>query len=166
MGTDWQFGLPSKYPTVRSGTCWWRWCIAMGAKTNEHFIQPIDWWKGTWLQLTWTFQFSIRFWHRQFSFVFCGFCDTFQMEYLVRFADGVETMVALTFGPMKKLIKAYEKQQAKPSTTDDKVAKKKDRKKSTVIVCWNLTKGHWDQMKNGLIGFVCLFIFIPAAKSR
>lgn len=64
------------------------------------------------------------------------------MEYFVRFADGVKTMVALTFGPMKQLIKAYEKQQVKPSTTDDKVAKKKDRKKSTVIVRRNLTNGH------------------------
>lgn len=42
----------------------------------------------------------------------------------MHFADGEETMVALTFGPMKKLIEAFEKQQAKQKSTEDKKAKK------------------------------------------
>lgn len=43
-----------------------------------------------------------------------------QMEYFVRFADGVKSMVSLTFGPMENLINAYEKRQPKPKPTDDK----------------------------------------------
>lgn len=59
------------------------------------------------------------------------------MEYYVRFADGAEEMVALTFGPMKKLIKAFEKEQEKQKTTDEKKStdkgKSTDEKKATVI---------------------------------
>lgn len=84
------------------------------------------------------------------------------MEYFVRFADGVETMVALTFGPMEKLIKAYEKQQAKPKPTDDKKTKK------STVMCENIEIFQWlltiDETFNSIL-FVCLFICLSVAKS-
>lgn len=41
------------------------------------------------------------------------------MEYFVRFSNGNEAMVPFSFGPMKKLIKAYEKGLAKQNPSDD-----------------------------------------------
>lgn len=77
------------------------------------------------------------------------------MEYFVRFSDNAEEMVALTFGPMKKLIKAYEKEQAKKNRTDDKPLmdekKPKVEKKSTVIVPSLLHQNHWNLQKKNRI---------------
>lgn len=62
------------------------------------------------------------------------------MEYFVRFADGRKEMVVHTFGPMTKLIEAYEKEQAKKKPTDGKMAK--DGKKSSVNFGSNFTNGY------------------------
>lgn len=84
------------------------------------------------------------------------------MEYFVRFVDGTETMVAHTFGPMKPLIKAYEKQQAKQTRTSTKM--RADGKKSAVIyqleyLQWLLRYEKKTQFEKCLSGFPIYFIY-------
>lgn len=80
---------------------------------------------------------------RSNCFDFFLFSFAIQMEYYVRFADGENAMVTLTFGPMKKLIKAYEKEVPKQNPTDDDEVMAE--KKSTVMIFLALV--HFDLFK-------------------